>query len=82
MRVAGLIVVSVLAAALSASGCSKKESTVDKAVDNTKDALNMRDHEKLKDAGEDAKDAAPTPHSQMAAITRCYWLAAASPSCN
>ena len=57
MRVTGLIVVGVLAAALSASGCAKKESTVDKAVDSTKDALNMRDHEKLRDAGEDAKDA-------------------------
>ncbi len=57
MRVTGLIVVAVLAAALSASGCAKKESPVDKAVDSTKDALNIRDHEKLKDAGEDAKDA-------------------------
>ena len=57
MRVAGLIIVTVLAAALSASGCAKKESAVDKAVDGTKDALNVRDHEKLKDAGEDAKDA-------------------------
>ncbi len=39
-----------------ASGCEKK-SPVDKAVDSTKDALNMRDHENMKDAAEDAKSA-------------------------
>ena len=52
----GVLVVSVLAILLSA-GCAKKESAVDNAVDKTKDALNIREHEKLKDAGEDAKDA-------------------------
>jgi signal transduction histidine kinase len=43
-------------------GCAKKESALDKAVDSTKDALDLREHEKLKDAAEDAhaaiKDAA------------------------
>jgi hypothetical protein len=43
-------------------GCAKQESALDKAVDSTKDALDIRDHEKLKDAAEDAhaaiKDAA------------------------
>ena len=34
-------------------GCEKKETPVDQA----KDALNMREHEKMKDAAEDAKDA-------------------------
>ncbi len=53
---AGVLVVSVLAILLSA-GCAKKEGAVDNAVDKTKDALNIREHEKLKDAGEDAKDA-------------------------
>lgn len=58
MRNSRLIVAAMFAAALLATGCAKKEeSTVDKAVDSTKDALNMREHEKLKDAGEDAKDA-------------------------
>ena len=30
---------------------------MEKAVEGTKDALDMREHEKLKDAGEDAKGA-------------------------
>jgi hypothetical protein len=57
MKNSGLIVATMLTAALLATGCAKKESAVDKAVDSTKDALNIRDHEKLKDAGEEAKDA-------------------------
>lgn len=57
MKVSGTLVVAVLASTLFAAGCEKKESSVDKAVDGTKDALDIRDHEKLKDAGEDAKDA-------------------------
>lgn len=56
MRASGVLIVAALSAVLLASGCEKK-SPVDKAVDSTKDALNMRDHEKLKDAGEDAKSA-------------------------
>ena len=55
-KATGVLVVSVLAILLS-TGCAKKESAVDKAIDQTKDALNIREHEKLKDAGEDAKDA-------------------------
>jgi hypothetical protein len=47
----------VLSAALLASSCARNESSVDKAVESTKDALDMRDHEKLKDAGEDVQDA-------------------------
>ena len=54
----GVIVVTVLSAALLTSGCAKKESAVEKAVESTKDALDLREHEKLKDAGEEAKDAA------------------------
>jgi hypothetical protein len=56
MKVTGMLVVAVLASTLFAAGCEKK-SPVDKAIDSTKDALDMRDHEKLKDAGEDAKQA-------------------------
>ncbi len=50
---------AMLAAASSlllfAGGCAKEKSPLDKAVDGTKDALNIRDHEKLKDAGEDVQ---------------------------
>jgi len=54
---------SLLAAALAVAfvlgGCSKEpDNAMDKAVDNTKDALDIREHEKLKDAGEEAKEAA------------------------
>ena len=56
MRVSAVFVIAALSAVLMASGCEKK-TPVDKAVDSTKDALNMRDHEKLKDAAEDAKSA-------------------------
>ncbi|HTK97125.1 MAG TPA: hypothetical protein VL379_03785 [Pseudomonadales bacterium] len=56
MKASGVFVIAALSAVLLASGCEKK-SPVDKAVDNTKDALDVRDHEKLKDAAEDAKDA-------------------------
>jgi hypothetical protein len=53
MKANARLVVTVLASALFAAGCESKEGPVDGA----KDALNMRNHEKLKDAGEDAKDA-------------------------
>lgn len=51
----------VWAAALGAlllAGCAKQEGPMDKAVDGAKDALNVRDHEKIKDAAEEVKDAA------------------------
>ena len=51
-----LMIVCTLVVALFSNGCDRK-SPVDKTVDSTKDALNMRDHEKFKDAGEDAKKA-------------------------
>ena len=57
MNKSAMIVVTLLTATLLATGCAKKESAVDKAIDGTKDALNIRDHEKLKDAAEDAKAA-------------------------
>jgi hypothetical protein len=38
--------------------CERKEkSQVEKLSDKAKDALDVREHEKLKDAGENAKDA-------------------------
>ncbi len=36
---------------------SEQKSGVEKRGDKTKDALDMREHEEVKDAGEDAKDA-------------------------
>jgi len=36
---------------------SKEKSAVEELTDDAKDALNVREHEKLKDAGEDARDA-------------------------
>ena len=56
MKAPAVMIIAALSAVLLASGCEKK-SPVDKAVDTTKDALNMRDHEKMKDAAEDAKSA-------------------------
>jgi hypothetical protein len=49
---------AVLVIVLLAAACTRQESTpLDKAVNSAKDALDMRDHEKLKDAGEEARDA-------------------------
>ncbi len=58
MKLTTATIAATLAALVLAAGCAKKEeSPIDKAVDSTKDALDMREHEKLKDAAEDAKDA-------------------------
>ena len=57
MKVTGLFAFTVLMIALLGAGCGKEETPVEKAVDGTKDALDLREHEKLKDAGEDAMDA-------------------------
>lgn len=53
-----LLTALLIGASVSMAACSKEETPVEKAGDKVGDALNMRDHEKLKDAGEDAKDAA------------------------
>jgi hypothetical protein len=47
----------VLAMALAVVGCDRNQPTTEGAVEGAKDALDMREHEKLKDAGEDAVDA-------------------------
>jgi predicted small secreted protein len=52
-----LILIPLLASLLLVA-CEKNQTPVERAVDKTKDALDIRDHEKLKDAGEDVKDAA------------------------
>ncbi|MES2489760.1 MAG: hypothetical protein V4607_08200 [Pseudomonadota bacterium] len=53
-----LMTALLIGASVSMAACSKEETPVEKVGDKVGDALNMRDHEKLKDAGEDAKDAA------------------------
>ncbi len=53
-----LVVVAMLGLATPLLACPAKEkSTVEKITDNAKDALNVRENEKLKDAGEDVSDA-------------------------
>ena len=42
---------------LGATGCDRHDPPTEQAVEGAKDALDMREHEKLKDAGEDAADA-------------------------
>ena len=58
MKMTHLLIAAALSSVLLAAGCAKKEGALDKAVDNTKDALDIRDHEKAKDAAEDVRDAA------------------------
>ena len=53
-----LLVAALLGLASPLLACpSKQKSEVEKLSDKAKDALDMREHEKLKDAGEDARDA-------------------------
>lgn len=59
MNTTRLLTATCVLAALLTAGCNNpNKSPVDRAVDNTKDALNVRDHEKIRDAGEDVSDAA------------------------
>lgn len=39
------------------AACGKDESPVESAVEGTKDALDLREHEEMKDAAEDMRDA-------------------------
>lgn len=57
MNNSGMLVMSALSAVLLLAGCDRQETPVKTAVENTKDALDMREHEKLKDAVEDTQDA-------------------------
>ncbi|MCC7122484.1 MAG: hypothetical protein IT493_13100, partial [Gammaproteobacteria bacterium] len=43
--------------ALTLVGCDRNDTPTERAIEGTKDALDMREHEKLQDAGEDAADA-------------------------
>ena len=53
-----VLVASMLGLGLSLAACSKKEENpIESATESVKDGLNMRDNEKIKDAGEDVKSA-------------------------
>lgn len=49
------LMVALLGASSLFAACGKKESPAEQAIENVKDGLNVRDNEKLKDAGEDMK---------------------------
>jgi len=53
MKMAGILIAVLLSTTLMVAGCDKQQSPVEGA----KDALDLREHEKLKDAGEDAAEA-------------------------
>jgi len=57
MKLSMMSAAGLLSAVLLLAACDRNETPVESAVENTKDALDMREHEKLKDAGEDARDA-------------------------
>ncbi len=57
MKNSKMLFISVFAVVLLMTACDRHETPVEKAVENTKDALDLREHEKLKDAAENTKDA-------------------------
>jgi hypothetical protein len=58
-RLPSLLAVALLGLGSPLLGCHREDkSSVEKLGDKAKDALDVREHEKLKDAGEDVKDAA------------------------
>jgi hypothetical protein len=61
MKIRNGVLVALLSMGLGlgVTACGKKdEGPLDKTAEQVKDGLDMRDHEKLKDAGENVKDAA------------------------
>lgn len=52
-----LFAAALMAYALTLVGCDRNDTPTERAIEGTKDALDMREHEKLQDAGEDAADA-------------------------
>ncbi len=57
MKTSALLTVMVLVSGLPMAGCQDNKTPTASVVESTKDALDMREHEKLKDAGENMKDA-------------------------
>ena len=57
-RPASFLVAALIGLSSPLLACQREEkSGVEKLSDKTKDALDIREHEELKDAGEDVKDA-------------------------
>lgn len=57
-RLASIPVAALIALGFPLLACEREDkSGVEELADEAKDALDMREHEKLKDAGEDVKDA-------------------------
>jgi len=57
MKKLNWFVIALLPLLIGMAGCEQNKSPVEKAVEGTKDALDARPHEKMKDAGENASDA-------------------------
>jgi len=57
MRITAFLTATVFVAGLAIAGCQDNKTPAASAIESTKDGLDMREHEKLKDAGEDMKDA-------------------------
>lgn len=57
MKPSVITAAGMLSAVLLLAACDRNENPAESAVEGAKDALDMREHEKLKDAGEDAQDA-------------------------
>lgn len=58
MKLSHATLIAVLSLSLGLSACEKKpETTAEKIEDKVKDGLDIRPHEKAKDAGEDASKA-------------------------
>ena len=57
-RLASVLVVALVGTGLPLLACEREEeSAVEQLGEKAEDALDMREHEELKDAGEEAKDA-------------------------
>ncbi len=58
LKLRTLVIASMLGLGVSLAACEKKEeSPIEKVTESVKDGLDMRENEKMKDAGENAADA-------------------------
>ena len=58
MKTKTIMLAALLGLSLGMTACDKKEGPMEKMSDKAQDGLDMRKYEKIKDAGEDVKDAA------------------------
>lgn len=56
-HVNSIFLAALLCVGLGVSACGKEESAVESTTESVKDALDVREHEKIKDAAEDMKSA-------------------------